>query len=71
MPRLSKNRQITLPASGCNELGIHAGDEIEILHHGNQFNIIKKEAGTAAGLLKGTKTTKAVSEEKSRQSHFE
>ncbi len=71
MPRVSSKRQITLPVSGCDELGIQAGDEVEILRHGNQFNIIKKEVGAASGLLKRTKTNKTVSEKQSRQSHFE
>ncbi len=71
MPRVSAKRQITLPVSACEELGIHAGDEVEILRHGNQFNIIKKEIGAVAGLLKGVKANKAVSEEQSRQGHFE
>jgi hypothetical protein len=44
---------------------------VEILRHGNQFNIIKKQVGTAAGILKGTKANKAVSDEQSRQSNFE
>ncbi|MEW8024995.1 MAG: AbrB/MazE/SpoVT family DNA-binding domain-containing protein [Candidatus Thiodiazotropha sp.] len=71
MPKVSTKRQITLPVTGCEELGIHPGDEVEILRHGNQFNIIKKQVGTAAGILKGTKANKAVSDEQSRQSNFE
>ncbi len=71
MPRVSTKRQITLPVSVCDELGIHAGDEVEIFRHGNQLNIIKKEIGAAAEILKGTKTNKTVSEKQSRQSHFE
>jgi len=71
MPRVSTKRQITLPVSICDELGIHAGDEVEIFRHGNQFNIIKKEIGAAAEILKGTKTNKTISEKQSRQSHFE
>ena len=71
MPRVSTKRQITLPISGCDELGIHAGDEVEIFRHGNQFNIIKKEIGAAAGILKGTKINNTVSEKQSRQDHFE
>ncbi len=71
MPRVSTKRQITLPVSVCDELGIHAGDEVEIFRHGNQFNIIKKEVGSAAEILKGTRSNKAVSEKQSRQSHFE
>ena len=70
MPRVSTKRQITLPVTGCEELGIHPGDEVEILRHGNQFNIIKKEIGAAAGLLKGISADKSVSEDQSRQSHF-
>ena len=70
MPRVSSKRQITLPVAGCEELGIHAGDEVEILRHGNQFNIIKKEVGAAAGLLKGIKTDNSVSDEQSRQGRF-
>jgi len=71
MPKVSTKRQITLPVSGCDELGIQAGDEVEIFRHGNQFNIIKKELGTAAGVLKETKADKTVSEKQSRQGHFE
>jgi len=71
MPKVSTKRQITLPISGCEELGIHAGDEVEIFRHGNQFNIIKKEIGAAMGILKGIKANNTVSEKQSRQSHFE
>ena len=71
MPRVSAKRQITLPVADCEELGIQPGDEVEIFRHGNQFNIIKKEVGVAAGLLKGTKVSKTVSDEQSRQDHFE
>ena len=70
MPRVSAKRQITLPVLGCEELGIHAGDEVEILRHGNQFNIIKKKVGAAAGILKDTKADKSLSDEESRQGHF-
>jgi len=70
MPRVSSKRQITLPASDCDALGIHPGDEVEILRYGNQFNIIKKEVGVAAGILKGTKTNKQVTDEASLQGHF-
>jgi hypothetical protein len=52
-------------------LGIQAGDEVEIFRHGNQFNIIKKEIGMAASLLKGTKINNTVSDVQSRQKHFE
>ena len=67
MPKVSTKRQVTLPIIGCDELGIQAGDEVEILRHGNQFNIIKKEIGAAAGLLKGTKANTKVTDEDSLQ----
>lgn len=70
MPKVSAKRQITLPVSGCDELGINPGDDVEILRYGNQFNIIKKEQGSAAGILKGLKANKGVSDEESRQGHF-
>jgi bifunctional DNA-binding transcriptional regulator/antitoxin component of YhaV-PrlF toxin-antitoxin module len=70
MPKVSTKRQITLPVAGCDELGINPGDEVEILRHGNQFNIIKKQIGAAAGMLKGIKTNTAISDEQSRQGHF-
>lgn len=71
MPRVSAKRQITLPIAGCKELGIKAGDEVEILRYGNQFNIIKKEAGAAAGVLKGAKANNGISERESLMSNFE
>ena len=71
MPRVSAKRQITLPVADCEELGIQPGDEVEIFRHGNQFNIIKKESGVAAGLLKGTKINNTVSDVQSRQKNFE
>jgi len=70
MPKVSAKRQITLPVSGCDELGINPGDDVEILRHGNQFNIIKRKVGTAAGMLKGTKANEAITEEESRQDNF-
>lgn len=70
MPKVSAKRQITLPVVGCDELGINPGDDVEILRHGNQFNIIKKEIGAAAGLLKGIKANKSVSDEQSLEGHF-
>lgn len=65
--RVSGKRQVTLPVNECRELGINGGDEVEILRHGNQLNIIKKQVGAAAGLLKNVKADKSVSDEESRQ----
>ena len=70
MPKVSQKRQITLPVAGCEELGIHPGDDVEILRYGNQFNIIKKEVGAAAGLLKGAKINKRLSDRESMAGRF-
>ncbi len=71
MPKVSQKRQITLPVAGCEELGIQPGDDVEILRYGNQFNIIKKELGAAAGLLKGVKVDRDVSESASLRDRFQ
>lgn len=71
MPKVSAKRQITLPVADCEALGIEPGDDVAILRHGNQINIIKRKAGAAAGLLKGLKANKSVTDEQSRQGHFE
>ena len=52
-------------------MGIKAGDEVEILRYGNQFNIIKKVSGSAKGILKGTKVKNGYSDVESLQSNFE
>ncbi len=70
MPKVSSKRQITLPVSDCEELGIKPGDEVAILRNGNQINIIKREVGSSAGLLKGTPANNSLSDEQSRQSNF-
>jgi len=61
MPKVSSKRQITLPVIGCEQLGIQPGDEVEILRYGNQFNIIKKQTGSTAGILKGSEINHSVS----------
>ncbi len=71
MPKVSSKRQITLPATDCGELDIQPGDEVEIFRYGNQFNIIKKEEGAAAGILKGVKANKKVSERDSLIGNFD
>ena len=71
MPRVSSKRQITLPVAGCEELDIKPGDEVEIFRYGNHFNIVKREPGSAAAILKGTRVTKGISEGDSLKSNFE
>lgn len=71
MPKVSSKRQVTLPVAGCDELDIHPGDEVEIFRYKNQFNIIKRKADAAAGILKGVKANQSISEQESLISNFE
>ena len=74
MPKVSAKRQITLPVTECEALGIQAGDEVDIFCYGNQINIIKKQRGSAAGLLKDTavkEKKRRYSDKDSLMSHFE
>jgi bifunctional DNA-binding transcriptional regulator/antitoxin component of YhaV-PrlF toxin-antitoxin module len=71
MPKLSAKRQITLPITDCNALGIHAGDDVEIFRHGNQINIIKKTRNAAAGILKNTVANTSLTDAQSLQGQFE
>lgn len=70
MPKVSSKRQVTLPISDCEALGIHPGDEVEILRYGNQFNIIKREVGAAAGVLKHVKPNRKITDRESLMSNF-
>ncbi len=71
MPKLSAKRQVTLPISDCNALGIHAGDDVEIFRYGNQINIIKKTTNAAAGILKNIAANTKITDEQSLQGQFE
>jgi AbrB family looped-hinge helix DNA binding protein len=68
MPIVSAKRQITLPVSQCEALGIEPGDEVESFVANGHITIIKKRKGAAKGLLKGIKIDKSVTDEESRQS---
>ena len=68
MPKVSAKRQITLPVSQCEELGIQPGDEVESFVAGGQLTIVKKLKGAAKGLLKNVKPKASMSDEASRQS---
>jgi len=68
MPKVSAKRQITLPVSQCEALGIRPGDEIESFIADGQLTIVKKSRGAAKGLLKGIEPKSPMSDETSRQS---
>ena len=70
MPKVSSKRQVTLPASHCDALGIKPGDEVEFFNSPDGLTIVKKISGAAAGMLSHIKVNPDVTDEQSRQSNF-
>jgi bifunctional DNA-binding transcriptional regulator/antitoxin component of YhaV-PrlF toxin-antitoxin module len=69
MPKVSAKRQITLPVEQCKVAGIEPGDEYEcFVDNEGRITIVKKVAGSAEGLLKGTVINQRFSDEQSLQS---
>ena len=68
MPRVSAKRQITLPVSQCEALGIKPGDEVESFVAHGQLTIIKKIPGAAGGILKHAQANPAMTDEESLES---
>jgi bifunctional DNA-binding transcriptional regulator/antitoxin component of YhaV-PrlF toxin-antitoxin module len=68
MPKVSAKRQITLPISQCEALGIEPGDEVESFVADGQLTIVKKLKGAARGLLNKVKPDPSMTDEESLQS---
>ena len=68
MPKVSSKRQITLPISQCETLGIKPGDEVESFVADGQITIIKKLKGAAKGLLKQVQANPSMTDEESLHS---
>ncbi len=68
MPKVSAKRQITLPISQCQALGIEPGDEVESFVADGKLTIIKKLKGAAHGMLKHVHSDESMTDEESRQS---
>jgi AbrB family looped-hinge helix DNA binding protein len=71
MPIISAKRQITLPKELCDRIGVHPGDEIDILEYGGKITVLKKVKGASAGILRGRKVRADFTEEDSLQSELE
>ncbi len=65
MPKVSRKRQITLPASQCDELGIKPGDEIETFVVDGRLTIVKKVEGSAQNLLRQVKGDSSITDQES------
>lgn len=68
MPRVSTKRQITLPVTQCEALGIEPGDEVESFVADGRLTIVKKVKGAANGLLSHIKGDPNISDEESLES---
>ena len=68
MPKVSAKRQITLPVSQCEALGIKPGDEVESFVAHGQLTIVKKQKGAARGILKHVQGNSALTDEQSLES---
>ncbi|MEW7973902.1 MAG: AbrB/MazE/SpoVT family DNA-binding domain-containing protein [Candidatus Thiodiazotropha endolucinida] len=68
MPKVGAKRQITLPISQCEALGIEPGDEVESFIADGLLTIIKKRKGSAKGLLKSIRVNRDMTDEDSLQS---
>jgi AbrB family looped-hinge helix DNA binding protein len=67
MPIISAKRQITLPKELCDRIGVHPGDEVDILEYGGKITVLKKVQGASAGILRGRKVHAHFTEEESLQ----
>lgn len=65
MPKVSRRRQITLPASQCDQLGIKPGDEIEIFVADSRLTIVKKVEESAQNLLQQVKGDSSITDQES------
>lgn len=68
MPRVSQNRQVTLPSQFCNQMGIAPGDDIQFCLMDGYLTIVKKEYGAAEGVLAGRPSREDMTDEESMQS---
>ena len=69
MPKVSSKRQITLPIDQCREAHIEPGDDYQsYLDNFGRITIVKKELGSANGVLSHIKVDKRMSDEASFQS---
>jgi hypothetical protein len=60
-----------LPKELCDQIGVHPGDEVDILEYGGQITVLKKVKGASAGILLGRKIHAHVTEKDSLQSELE
>ena len=65
MPKVSRKRQITLPASQCDQLGIRPGDYIETFVADGRLTIVRKVEGAAQNLLRHVKGGPSVTDQES------
>lgn len=65
MHKISSKRQITLPKTYCDQLGVEPGDFVEFFEHNGRLTIVKKEQGTSKGSLQHLKVKADISDNES------
>ncbi len=71
MPKVSAKRQITLPVSQCEALGIEPGDDVESFISDGQLTIVKKKQGAAKSVLKHVRGNPSMTDEESMESSLQ
>lgn len=71
MATVSSKRQITLPKSLCDRLGVGPGDEVDLLEYGGRITVLKRIKGASAGVLKQLQADKRYTDEESLRSALE
>lgn len=65
MPKVSRKRQITLPANQCEQLGIKPGDDIETFVADGRLTIVKKVEVSAQNPLQHVKGDPSITDQES------
>ena len=55
MPKLTSKRQVTIPASICDKLGLKPGDSIQVFERDGVAHIVKMNEDDMAGYLQPSK----------------
>ena len=71
MSKVSSKRQITIPVQLCAEAHISPGDEVETFIFNGHITIVKKELGTAKGILEHVHANAEMTDEESLLSALE
>lgn len=55
MPKLTTKRQVTIPASICEKMGLQPGDSIQVFERDGVAHLVKMSEDDLAGALQSSK----------------